>query len=58
MRKMKKAGFDTAVDCIVVNMDVPDWVCKRCGQDNLRLVGYNEITTCSHCGRLVMLKRK
>lgn len=58
MRKKKKVGFDQAVDCITVREDVNDWRCKRCGQINMRLSDYNEITTCIGCGRLAMLKRR
>lgn len=56
--RRKKIGFDKAVDVIKVADGGTDWVCKHCGQKNLLLVGYNEITTCTGCSRLVMIKRR
>lgn len=58
MRAKRKIGFDRAVDCITVREDVNDWKCKRCGQTNIRVTDYNQVTSCSSCGGLVMLKRR
>lgn len=56
--KPKKIGFDAAVEIIKLSDGGTDWVCKQCGQKNLLVVGFNEITSCTGCKRLVMIKRR
>jgi DNA-directed RNA polymerase subunit RPC12/RpoP len=58
MREKQKVGFDRAIECIKVNSDISSWMCKGCGQKNLLVVGYNEITTCTNCNQMVMIKRR